>query len=109
MTDYNYPNYKRSDDGLFTGLLLGGLIGAGLALYLSTEKGKENLKVLKGQAMKYKEEIENKALIYKNQMEDKISDLRENKIDPFINEVEEKFTERVSQFRTQPQKKTKKV
>ncbi len=82
-------NHSGGEGKMLSGLVLGGLIGAGLAIYLSTDQGKEKLNELKKHAMKYKDELE-----------DKMDEVKAEKIDPLLEEAKAEFQNTVKRWKT---------
>ena len=83
--DYYYDRQERGGgDGFFSGLLLGGLIGAGVLLYLNSGKGKEKVK-----------ELKEKAKMYRDQIEQKLEELKEGKLYPAIENLKGELKERI--------------
>jgi len=81
--DY-YDRQERGGDGFFSGLLLGGLIGAGVLIYLNSGKGKEKVK-----------ELKHKAKMYRDQIEQKLEELKEGKLYPAIENLKGELKERI--------------
>jgi gas vesicle protein len=85
-----HHNHSSGEGKALAGLLLGGIIGAGIAVYLQTDQGKEKLKELKKHAMKYKGELE-----------DKMDEVKAEKIDPLLEEAKSEFQNTVKRWKTE--------
>ncbi|MBN1915760.1 YtxH domain-containing protein [Candidatus Dojkabacteria bacterium] len=84
--DY-YRCEGESITGLITGLILGGVVGAGIVLYLHSDKGREKVKELKSRTMDYKDEIEKK-----------FEELKEKKVYPAIESIKSEFKDRIKRL-----------
>jgi hypothetical protein len=63
-----------------TALLIGGLIGAGIAIYLSSGNGKKQLGGLKGKLMQYQGDFENK-----------LGEFKREKVDGFVDRLKDEL------------------
>lgn len=84
---------RRNEKGIFSGLVLGGLIGAGLYFLFGTEEGKKMQKELKKRGEKAADKLQDLV----SELEEKGSEFKEKALE-VAEEVKEEVGDRVDDF-----------
>ncbi len=83
-----YHENEGGEGKFLTGLLIGGVIGAGIVIYFSTDQGKAKLK-----------ELRKKMEGYKDELRGKMEEIKEQKIEPLISEAKDEFRDTVKRLK----------
>jgi gas vesicle protein len=81
--------------GFIAGIVVGAAIGAGVSMLLAPRSGKETREQLKEKG----EELLKKS-------EESFKDIKKEKVDPFIKNVQKELTEKFNEFKTKEKAKT---